>query len=103
MKMRLTANILQGDPYLMKYKCGPEISDEEKDEDGECYTGFAKDLIDLIAKERKFKYRIVLAPDNSRGSLNPVTGKWNGIIKEVQDRVSTRKIMVLQYVTSLQY
>lgn len=74
----------QGEPYLMKCQNQPENVEE-----GECFEGFSRDLIDLIAKERKFKYKIVLAPDGKRGGYDAATGKWTGIIKEVQDRVST--------------
>lgn len=60
----------------------------EKTENEPCFEGFSKDLIDLIAKDLKFSYKIILAPDGKRGAKDPVTGKWNGIIKEVQERVS---------------
>ena len=56
--------------------------------DEPCYEGFSNDLIAAIAAEAKFQYKIVLAPDGQRGSRNPVTGKWNGIIKELQERVN---------------
>lgn len=69
-------------------KCSEEVT-EGKIDDEPCYEGFTKDLIDLIAKDQKFNYKITLAPDGKQGSMDPITGKWNGIIKEVQERVST--------------
>lgn len=79
----------------MNCSYGPEITEEQIEEMGDCYTGFAKDLIDMIAKERKFKYKIMLA--NGRGSFDPATGKWTGIIKEVQDRVSNEERMIFSF------
>jgi hypothetical protein len=65
-------------------KCQNESSEPTKEP---CYEGFSKDLIHAIAEDLKFEYKIVLAPDGKRGSRDPVTGKWNGIIKELQERV----------------
>ncbi|XP_065225870.1 glutamate receptor ionotropic, kainate 2-like isoform X1 [Planococcus citri] len=79
-----TVSSMMGEPYLMPCTNASEQTGELIMEDGRCYTGFAKELMDYIAKERKFKYRIVLA--NSRGNYDANTGKWDGIIKEVQDR-----------------
>lgn len=75
-------------------KCPKDLEDEsakenEGEETSKCYTGFSRDLIDAIARERKFKYKIVEPEDGKRGSLDPNTNKWDGIIKEVQDRVCT--------------
>lgn len=68
-------------------KCSEE-ENAEKFEEEPCYEGFTKDLLDLIARDQKFRYKITLAPDGKQGSVDPITGKWNGIIKEVQERVS---------------
>lgn len=46
------------------------------------------DLIDEIAKELKFKYKFVLAPDGQYGSYNKLTKQWNGLIRELRERVS---------------
>lgn len=74
-------------------KCAEDANKELPESEKECYEGFSKDLIDLIAKDLRFSYKIVLAPDGKRGSMNPVTGKWDGIIKELQDRVNYVFIM----------
>lgn len=52
------------------------------------YFGYSIDLIDSIAKEMKFHYRFELVADNRYGSLNKVTKKWDGLVKQLLDRVS---------------
>ena len=71
-------------------KCQNETPDSTKEP---CYEGFSKDLIQAIAEDLKFDYKIVLAPDGKRGSRDAGTGKWNGIIKELQERVSVLDIV----------
>jgi ionotropic kainate glutamate receptor 2 len=45
------------------------------------------DLIDEIAKDLGFKYEFHLAPDGQYGSIDKKTKQWNGLIKELRDRV----------------
>lgn len=52
------------------------------------YEGFSLDLIDAIAKDLRFQYRFELVPGNKYGSYNPVTKKWDGLVKQLLDRVS---------------
>lgn len=51
------------------------------------FEGYSVDLIDGISKILGFKYRFEPAPDNNYGSLNKATKKWNGLVKELLDRV----------------
>jgi len=52
------------------------------------YEGYSKDLIDEISNILGFKYEFYIVADNKYGSLNPVTGKWDGLVRELIDRVS---------------
>lgn len=52
------------------------------------YEGYSVDLIDGIAKILGFKYRFEPAKDNKYGSFNKVTKKWDGLVKDLLDRVS---------------
>lgn len=54
------------------------------------YEGFSVDLIDAIAKDLKFKYEIYLVKDNNYGNLDKKTNEWNGLVKELLDRVSSQ-------------
>lgn len=58
-----------------------------QDESGKGFKGYAYDLIDEIAKDLNFKYKFVLAPDKQYGSFNKDTKQWNGLIRELRDRV----------------
>lgn len=51
------------------------------------YEGFAVDLVDGISKMLGFKYVLRLVDDNKHGSYNKETKKWNGLVKELLDRV----------------
>ena len=50
------------------------------------YEGYVVDLINRIAANLKFKYELEVVPDGQYGSLNPVTKKWNGLVKHLLDR-----------------
>lgn len=52
------------------------------------FEGYSIDLIDSIAKILGFHYRFELVPDNKYGSFNKVTKKWDGLVKQLLDRVS---------------
>lgn len=52
------------------------------------YEGFSKDLMNAIASRMNFKYTLVLVKDKSYGIIDKVTGKWNGMVREILDRVS---------------
>ena len=60
----------------------------------ERYEGFCVELIKEVAQKVGFNYTIRLAPEAKYGIYNPVTGEWNGIVRELMDRV-------LHYILSL--
>ena len=53
----------------------------------ERYEGFCVDLIREIAQRVGFNYTIRLAPEAKYGISDPITGEWNGIVRELMDRV----------------
>lgn len=67
------------------------------------YRGYVMDLIDEIAKEIGFKYEFYLVPDGNYGSYNKVTKKWDGLIKELLDRVRAATISLLQFQFKFNY
>lgn len=52
------------------------------------FEGFCIDLLEEIAKMVKFTYRIDLVPDGKYGVPDPETKEWNGIVRQLIDKVS---------------
>lgn len=67
----------QNEPYMMKVE----------DENGIKYEGYCVDLIEEIASDLKFQYKIKEVDDGSYGRKNDL-GEWNGMIRELIDGVS---------------
>lgn len=51
------------------------------------YEGFCIDLLHRIASQVGFHYAITLVPDNKYGAYDPATKQWNGIVRELMDKV----------------
>lgn len=51
------------------------------------YEGFCVDLLKSIAKNVGFDYEIKVVPDELYGAYDAKTGEWNGIIKELIEKV----------------
>ena len=51
------------------------------------FEGFCIELIREIAGIVGFHYTIRLTPEAKYGIFNPDTGEWNGIVRELMDRV----------------
>lgn len=52
------------------------------------YEGFCIDLLKRISGLVGFQYSIRLVPDHMYGVYNPETQEWNGIVRELMERVS---------------
>lgn len=52
------------------------------------YEGFCIDLLKWIASQVGFHYAIRLVPDHMYGVYDPETKEWNGIVRELMDKVS---------------
>ena len=57
------------------------------------YEGFCIDLLREIATMVGFEYRIELVPDGKYGVYDLETGEWNGIVRQLMDKVG----LFLQY------
>lgn len=51
------------------------------------YEGFCIDLLKAIAKYIGFEYEIKVVEDGMYGSYDETTKEWNGIIRELIDKV----------------
>ena len=51
------------------------------------YEGFCIDLLKAISDMVGFRYDIHLTPEAKYGIYNHETGEWNGIVRELIDRV----------------
>ncbi|XP_044754101.1 glutamate receptor ionotropic, kainate 2-like isoform X2 [Coccinella septempunctata] len=49
------------------------------------YEGYAKDLMDAIAKIAGFRYTFELVADNQPGTYDRMLGRWNGLIGEITE------------------
>lgn len=71
---------LQEVPYVMVK--------EDKNLTGNArFEGFCIDLLHGIAKQIGFQYTIKLVPDRMYGVFDPETKQWNGIVRELIERV----------------
>jgi hypothetical protein len=65
---------------------------EEKNLTGNArYEGFCIDLLKCIAGQVGFQYSIRLVPDHMYGVYDPDTKEWNGIVRELMEKVSKRR------------
>lgn len=71
---------LQEPPYV--------LVKEEKNLTGNAkYEGFCIDLLNWIASQVGFQYTIRLVPDHMYGVYDPNTREWNGIVRELIEKV----------------
>ncbi|GIY46872.1 glutamate receptor ionotropic, kainate 2 [Caerostris extrusa] len=70
----LVITTILNEPYMMKVE----------DENGIRYEGYCVDLIEAIADDLKFQYKIKEVDDGSYGRKNDL-GEWNGMIRELID------------------
>lgn len=57
------------------------------------FEGFCIDLLKCIASQIGFQYAIKLVPDHLYGVYDPETKEWNGIVRELMEKVRTRVIL----------
>ena len=56
------------------------------------FEGFCVDLLERVAELVGFRYRIELAPDGIFGHQNAETGEWDGLVRQLIDKVRVRRI-----------
>jgi len=54
---------------------------------GTHFEGFCIDLLKSVADMTGFDYKIALVPDGKYGVYNFDTGEWNGIVRQLIDKV----------------
>lgn len=74
-----------GPPYLMERK---PTQEGEILEGNLRYEGFSMDLIAELARELNIKFKFEVLKSGQRGSYDKNTKSWNGLIREILDRVS---------------
>lgn len=72
--------ILKEKPYVM-------VKDDANLTGNARFEGFCIDLLKAIAAQVGFHYKIEVVPDNMYGVYNPETETWNGIVRELMERV----------------
>lgn len=65
------------------------------------YEGFGIDLIEEMAALSGFNYTFILQEDKANGALNPITGKWSGMIGKLMDGVSQQFKAIFKSVISV--
>lgn len=71
---------MQEKPYVMVK--------EDKNLTGNArFEGFCIDLLKWIATQVGFHYAIRLVPDHMYGVYDPETKEWNGIVRELMEKV----------------
>lgn len=82
------------------------VKDEKNLTGNARYEGFCIDLLKWIAGQVGFQYTIRLVPDHMYGVYDPDTKEWNGIVRELMEKVSRRQesryVMFLYLVVVLQ-
>ena len=71
----------QSNPYFMMKESDQILVGNDR------FEGFVFDIIDEISKMLGFNYMFKLVEDSNWGSLNKITGEWNGMIRELLDGV----------------
>ena len=51
------------------------------------FYGFCVDLLNKISSNAGFDYILELSPEGVYGAVNPATGEWNGIVKQLMSGV----------------
>ena len=78
---------LQEKPYVMVK--------EDKNLTGNArFEGFCIDLLKWIAGQVGFQYAIRLVPDHMYGVYDPKTKEWNGIVRELMEKVKWETLHV---------
>lgn len=52
------------------------------------FHGFCIDLLRAVADYLTFTYTIELVPDRKYGAVDPSNGEWNGMVRELLQKVS---------------
>ncbi len=79
--MDLYLCFIQEEPFI---KDNPDYPNASSDP----FVGYCIDMLNEMQKMLGFKYNIRLVRDNFYGALDPKTKHWNGMIRELIDKVT---------------
>ena len=65
------------------------------------FEGFCKDIIHEISEMLGFRYVFKLVDDGNYGNPNPITGEFDGMVRELLDGVITDWINQRNYFSNL--
>lgn len=75
----LIVSTILSNPYFMMKESDQILKENDQ------FEGFVFDIIDEISKMLGFHYKFKLVDDSNWGTLNKMTGEWNGMIRELLD------------------
>ena len=78
----LRVTTIEATPYVMKKTDNRNYTNENDQ-----FEGFCIDLLQAIANMLGFQYELYLVPDGKYGAENTSTGEWNGLVREIIDKV----------------
>lgn len=59
------------------------------------FEGFCIDLLKTIAENLGFHYELYLVPDGKFGAEDVQTKQWNGLVRELMDKVSKKLSLMI--------
>ena len=74
-----------------------DTSDREREVNPDhLYKGYCIDLLHKLQERLKFNVDLHIVYDGFHGAKDPVTNKWNGMVGELLDYVSTSLYSLIQ-------
>lgn len=62
------------------------------------FEGFCIDLLRTISDLLGFNYDLYLVPDKKFGAENTSSGEWNGLVKEIIEKVEQKKVKSCRFI-----
>ena len=81
----------QAPPFVMvKEDVNPSSPNKSEE-----FEGLSVDILEKMRETLQFNYKIYVVPDGKFGVKDRLTGQWNGIVKEIIDKVFPRNLTSL--------
>lgn len=71
--------------------------------ENERFEGYVKDLLDGITEILNATYELSLVADGLYGNYDKKKREWNGLIREILDRVSNYPLLIFLFVKRRQF
>lgn len=95
----LRVTTIEATPYVMRKPGFNSTTTYSNDQ----FEGFCIDLLKAIANNLGFQYELYLVPDGKFGAENTTSGEWNGLVREIIDRVNFSKFKMEINLTKYNY